>query len=627
MSFVIVAPEAVTEAVTSLENLDATIRSARAAAAVPTTTIAAAAADEVSAAIAALFAQHGAAFQTLSGQGAAFHTQLVQTLEASVRAYAAAEADEVTLLQLLEAIEHDVLMLINLPTNVVLGRPLIGDGVDGITNAAGVGSAGGAGGILWGNGGRGGASVTDGVPGGAGGPAGLIGNGGAGGMGGYGATGGAGGTGGLLWGNGGTGGLGGWTAVGGAGGNALLFGDGGTGGQGGTFVVTPAGVTISGGTGGTGGTGGLLWGNGGAGGIGGPYATGGRGGSALWFGDGGTGGMGGAFANGRFGGNGGHLVGNGGAGGVGGVISGIGGVGGAGGHWLGHAGATGADGGAAAVQLTMHGTRPTLQVSVDGGPFVRASVDTGSNALFFAPQDVDLAALGAPIQTGLVYNFGGPGDETVVTYNQYRAAVNFGNGIMTQPTTIGVITSEVHNGTPVAPETLIGVGANANHPAFTFTAVQQLPGVLAHGILVNQPQGYFQFGDNPLTEFARATGSPFTNQLLLRINDTGFQTVTQGAVDTGGVNGAIPLNLLPAELQHIPVGGTLPAGTKIYVMVGDTLIYEQITLGGTSATMVTAALGSGGVFNTGNYPYTLMPIYHSYDPTGVGTIVFDLLPT
>lgn len=630
MSFVIVAPEAVADAVTSLENLDGTIRSARAAAAVPTTTIAAAAADEVSAAIATLFAQHGAAFQALSGQGAAFHTQLVRTLEASARAYAAAEAADVTLLQvfeeLLQAIEDDVAALINAPTNILLARPLIGDGADGTTSAAGVGSAGGAGGILWGNGGRGGASVTDGVPGGAGGPAGLIGNGGAGGMGGLAAAGGAGGTGGLLWGHGGTGGLGGWTGIGGAGGNAVLFGDGGTGGQGGTFMVN-AGVTIAGGTGGTGGTGGLLWGNGGAGGIGGPYATGGRGGSALWFGDGGTGGMGGAFANGGFGGDGGHLIGNGGAGGTGGVVSGIGGFGGSGGQWLGHSGATGADGGAAAVQLTMHGTRPTVQVSVDGAPFVRATVDTGSNALFFAPQDVDLAALGTPIQTGLIYNFGSPGDETVVTYNEYRAAVNFGNGIMTQPTTIGVITSEVHNGIPVAPETLIGVGANAGNPAFAVTAVQQLPGVLAQGILVNQPQHYFQFGDNPLTEFTRVTGSPFTAELRVQVNDTGFPPSMVGAVDTGGVNGTIPLNLLPPDLQHIPVGGTLPAGTKIVVTVGDTVLYEQITLGGSNATMVTAPLASGGIFNTGNYPYTLMPIYHSFSPAGVGTIVFDLLPT
>lgn len=624
MSFVTVAPASVADAATSLRNLGATIRSAHAAAAAPTTTIAAAAADEVSAAIAALFAQQGTAYQALSTQAAAFHGQLVEALNAGVRAYAAAEAANAAPLQTLQ---DEVLALINAPTNTLLGRPLIGDGADGITTAAGIGMSGGAGGILWGNGGSGGASVADGVAGGAGGPAGLIGSGGTGGMGGLGAAGGTGGTGGLLWGNGGTGGLGGWTGVGGSGGNALFFGDGGAGGQGGTFMYNAVGTILPGGTGGTGGIGGLLWGNGGAGGTGGPYGVGGTGGSAQWLGDGGTGGMGGAFANGGLGGNGGQLIGSGGDGGTGGVISGLGGSGGAGGQLLGQTGATGANGGPAAVQLTMHGTRPTLQVSVDGGPFVQATVDTGSNALLFAPQDVDLAALGVPVQTGLTYNFGSPGDSTVVTYNVYKAALNFGNGIMTQPTTVGVITSEVYNGTPVRPETLIGVGANVNDPVFNTVAVQQLPGLLANGILVNQPGHYFQFGNNPFPEVAHVTGSPFTNGLRIMVNNTVVQPVSVSVVDTGGVNGAIPSNLLPADLQNIPPGQSLPAGTKITVLVGNTVIYSQTTLGGINATRATVPTGVGGFFNTGNYPYTLMPIYHSYQPAGIGTVVFDSLPT
>ncbi|WP_155770701.1 PE family protein, partial [Mycobacterium asiaticum] len=178
MSFLTVVPASVADAATSLENLGATIRSAHTAAAAPTTAIAAAAADEVSAAIAALFAQQGTVYQTLSTQAAAFHSQLVEALNAGVRAYAAAEAANASPLQTLE---EEVLALINAPTNTLLGRPLIGDGADGITTATGIGTGGGAGGILWGNGGRGGASVADGVVGGAGGPAGLIGSGGTGG--------------------------------------------------------------------------------------------------------------------------------------------------------------------------------------------------------------------------------------------------------------------------------------------------------------------------------------------------------------------------------------------------------------------------------------------------------------
>src|ERR1043165_7740426 len=47
--------------------------------------------------------------------------------------------------------------LINAPTQLLLGRPLIGNGANG---AAGTGQAGGAGGILWGNGGTGGSGAV-----------------------------------------------------------------------------------------------------------------------------------------------------------------------------------------------------------------------------------------------------------------------------------------------------------------------------------------------------------------------------------------------------------------------------------------------------------------------------------
>lgn len=63
MSYVIAAPEMVTAAASGLSNIGSSISSANAAAAAPTTALLAAGADEVSAAIAALFSQHGAAYQ------------------------------------------------------------------------------------------------------------------------------------------------------------------------------------------------------------------------------------------------------------------------------------------------------------------------------------------------------------------------------------------------------------------------------------------------------------------------------------------------------------------------------------------------------------------------------------
>lgn len=620
MSFVFTAPQTMTDAARGLANLGSTINVAHAVAAAPTTGLLAAGGDEVSTAIAAIFSRHAWSYQALSAQAATFHTQLVQTLDAGAGAYAAAEAANAAPLQTLE---QDVLGLINAPTNTLLGRPLIGNGADGTTTANGVGTPGGAGGILWGNGGDGGASTAAGDPGGAGGPAGLLGTGGTGGMGGFGASGGIGGTGGLLWGNGGTGGFGGPTGIGGAGGNALFLGTGGAGGQGGTFTTT-----ASGGVGGTGGNGGLLWGNGGTGGIGGPYGNGGTGGSAQWFGDGGAGGMGGALGNGGVGGNGGHLVGNGGTGGTGGVVSGVGGTGGLGsGQWLGHAGATGAAGGPAAVSLTMHGSRPTLAVSVNGGPTSQATVDTGSSALLFAPKDVNLNSLGAPIAKDLTLDFGAPGDETVVTYTTYQASVNFGHGVLTSPMTVGVISSEVHNGTPLAPETLVGVGANTLSAPFTTTAVQQLPTQLDQGILINEPRDYFQFANaNPLSSFANVSGAPKTDNLLVQINDGSLQSTTGAFVDTGGHAGAVPSNLLPDPLNQLAPGTRLPEGTKIIVEAVNggnaTVLYTQVAGPGTAAPYATSAVGSGGQFNTGATPFLQMPIYLSYNPTG-GTMYFD----
>src|ERR1700730_1906366 len=142
----------------------------------------AAADDEVSAAIAMVFSRYATGYQALSAQAAAFHAQLVQTLNAGAGAYAATEAANANPLQTLE---QDVLGVINAPTNTLLGRPLIGHGADGTTTAHGIGTPGGPGGILIGSGGNGGDSIATGVPGGAGAPAGLIGRGGTGGMGGW----------------------------------------------------------------------------------------------------------------------------------------------------------------------------------------------------------------------------------------------------------------------------------------------------------------------------------------------------------------------------------------------------------------------------------------------------------
>ncbi|MCV7074608.1 PE domain-containing protein, partial [Mycobacterium szulgai] len=142
MSFVIAAPEVLAAATGDLSGIGEALRAAAATAAAPTTGIAPLAGDEVSAAITRLFGSYAQDFQALSARTALFHAEFVQALQAGAGAYTAAEAANVSPLQ---TIENDILAVINSPTNLLLGRPLIGNGTDG---APGTGSAGGAGGIV-----------------------------------------------------------------------------------------------------------------------------------------------------------------------------------------------------------------------------------------------------------------------------------------------------------------------------------------------------------------------------------------------------------------------------------------------------------------------------------------------
>ncbi|WP_415624059.1 PE family protein, partial [Mycobacterium intermedium] len=175
MSFVIAAPEFLTAAATDLASVGSAVGEASAAASGPTIEVLAAGADEISAAVASVFASYGQSYQAISAQASAFHQSFVQALTGGANAYAATEAAAVSPLgPLLDAI--------NAPFLAALGRPLIGNGANA---KPGSGQDGGAGGILWGNGGNGGSGIQGGgQKGGNGGAAGLFGNGGAGGAGG-----------------------------------------------------------------------------------------------------------------------------------------------------------------------------------------------------------------------------------------------------------------------------------------------------------------------------------------------------------------------------------------------------------------------------------------------------------
>jgi hypothetical protein len=85
MSYLIAAPDMLGAAAADVAGIGSSLSEANAAAAASTTTVIAAAEDEVSAAIASLFSGHGQAFQALSAQAAAFHSQFGQAPSMRVR--------------------------------------------------------------------------------------------------------------------------------------------------------------------------------------------------------------------------------------------------------------------------------------------------------------------------------------------------------------------------------------------------------------------------------------------------------------------------------------------------------------------------------------------------------------
>ncbi len=543
MSPLAVAPELLAAAAANLESIGAALTAGNVAAAVPTTALAAAGADEVSGAIASLFALYANDYQLFSAQASGFHRQFAQALGSAAGSYLAAEAMNT---QPLQAIGQNVLGVINAPTELLLGRPLIGDGATGSP-----GQPGGAGGLLYGNGGAGGAGTADGMAGGAGGPAGLIGGGGAGGAGGANADGGA-------------GGRGGW-----------LFGAGGTGGQGGTAAV------------------------GAIGGIG------GTGGNAMLFGAGGTGGAGGPDAAGGAGGLGGWLHGANGAAGAGSPVS-------------------------ASVPLYTLNNYPVVYVLVNGGPSMPVLLDTGSAGLVMPFWDIGLQNLGLPTGFDVIRY----GNGVNILYAQITTTVNFGSAAVTAPTSVEVAllpfptspegAALILAGAAFGPGTagILGVGPNigavasGGHGSIVTTA---LPGQLNEGELINQPQGYLQFGPNPLPAVASVSGVPITT-LDVQIggyNPLGDYWTVTSVLDSGGNHGTLPGVILGTG----QTSGRVPAGTTISISADNnqTPLYTYTT----TDTYSPLATDNNTAMNTGFTPFLLGPVYIGNSPSGVGTIVFD----
>jgi hypothetical protein len=310
------------------------------------------------------------------------------------------------------------------------------------------------------------------------------------------------------------------------------------------------------------------------------------------FGHGGNGGAGGQDGRGGAGGLGGWLHGNNGAAGVGSLVSGT-------------------------VPLHMNGVFSTVGVSVNGGPSVPVTVDTGSDGLLIPFWDIGLRQLGFPTDLGFVSY----GEGVAFIYVAFNAPVDFGNGLVTAPTRVGVeifefpvslnglgimLTGNVFGGG----DGILGIGANAEGPGSS--VITALPGQFNQGVLINEPEGYLQFGPNPLPGIT-VSGAPVT-ALDVRINGGPAHQVPV-LVDSGGVYGSIP----PSILETGQTSGTLPAGTTISVYTDDglTLLYSYTTTATNSPQVLS------GQMNTGFAPFAEGPVYISYSPSDVGTTTFD----
>jgi hypothetical protein len=199
--------------------------------------------------------------------------------------------------------------------------------------------------------------------------------------------------------------------------------------------------------------------------------------------------------------------------------------------------------------------------------------------------------------------------------------LDFGNGIVTAPTTVGVATSAFDaagNAIPLSSLTpYLGVGPNNDFP-FSTPVTAALPGNMNEGMLINLPRGMAEFGPNPLPPLVEMDGSPRT-VVQVQINNELPQTV--GAfIDSGGELGAIPQSLVPG----LAIGNHLPAGTIITVSTinGVPLYTQTVTAFHTPFVVASATANNFYVFNTGSYPFNQLPIY-IWNNDAVGTTVFD----
>ncbi|MUL47278.1 hypothetical protein FZI85_21575 [Mycobacterium sp. CBMA293] len=264
------------------------------------------------------------------------------------------------------------------------------------------------------------------------------------------------------------------------------------------------------------------------------------------------------------------------------------------------------------VPLTMYaGTEPVVYISVNGGQKVPVLVDTGSSGLVIGGNNVGSTGLGNSVGSGTGAYSGG----LTYNYGEYNTTVDFGNGIVTAPTTVDVITDPTQQAafnsflSANGVVGVLGIGTNAVGPGPSLVTTA-LPGDLKNGIYIDERAGELQFGANPLPARVTTSGSP---NVIGSVTVNGTNTPINLLIDSGGVTGTLPSTI---------AGSGLPDGTvvSVYDSSGNLLYTYKTT--STNSPVATTDAYNASLMNTGAQPFQTNSIYIGYD-TANGTTVFD----
>jgi PE-PGRS family protein with aspartyl peptidase-like domain/Big-like domain-containing protein len=259
-------------------------------------------------------------------------------------------------------------------------------------------------------------------------------------------------------------------------------------------------------------------------------------------------------------------------------------------------------------------TEPVIDISVNGGPSAPVLVDTGSAGLVIGAAYVGQQNLGASTSSGVSGYSGG----LTYGYNTYTTTVNFGNGIVTAPTSVDVVSAASQQAfaayfAPAGVVGVLGIGPNSGGPGPSIV-IAALPGELGSGVLLNESQDYLEFGPNPLPTRTSVAGAPYAD-LEVRVGNGSLESVL-AAIDSGGVYGTIPSSVIGGS----QLSGNLPAGTliSVYTADGQTLLYSYTT----NATNSPTVTSGNGAMNTGYMAFAQGPVY--IVSGGSGTTIFDV---